>query len=83
MKVKGHEISLRIIFLYLSPFLMYPAAGIFNKHFDANDFKAGANAFIECLQEEGSRAAEEQRGNPKKCHDWEFVNSVYLKGERR
>ena len=62
---------------------MYPAVRALNNHFDADDFMVGAKAFIECMHEEGARAAEGQRGNPQECHDWEFVNSTYLKGDDR
>ena len=78
----GSHSSLRSFLIILAqliclPLLLLALSGLIRRNLDLADRKMGVEAFKQCLFDETTRMAE-QRGNPVKCNDWEFVRDVYI-----
>ena len=64
------------------PLLLFALSVLIRRNLDLADRKMGVEAFKQCLLDESARMAE-QRGNPDKCNDWEFVRDVYISKVRQ
>jgi len=78
----GSHSSLRSFLIILAqliclPVLLFALSGLIRRNVDYADRKMGVEAFRQCLLDESARKAE-QRGDPDKCNDWEFVRNVYI-----
>ena len=83
----GSHSSLRSFLIILAqliclPLLLLALSGLIRRNLDFADRKMGVEAFKQCLFDETTRMAE-QRGNPVKCNDWEFVRDVYITKARQ
>ena len=76
--------SFLIILLQLIclPLLLLALSELIRRKLDLADQTMGVEAFRQCMFNESARMAEE-RGNPKKCNNWEFVRDVYITKVRK